>query len=354
MDNRHFLLFEQGLSESLIRNLILQHPLATVLPISLGFFPSGEEFVEFFPFDKQHFHRNAALLQDSTVTIVQSISNHSAENLMYAHLAIDTAKRAGARSVHAIFPYMAYMRQDRSAHDRERFESVANALIPKHLAASGLDRIGIVSPHSQASIDQYRAVFGANFIYEDAINLLANHLVAKYSNRLNEIVVGAPDAAKKHEDQAHFRTVAIAKLLFQKDWEAHFFEIEKERIAPGKSVVKNVYGDVKGKLAIIIDDMIDSGNTLLKAAEALKSCGAHEVCGVAVHGIFSSRLLPLLMARDKEGSFIFSRIIVTNSLPIEKIILKDKFPLPHIEERTEIVDISSLISRMITQLKSCD
>ena len=349
-DPNHYLILQKGLSSHVIDALTERFGEENIIPASMGKFPGGAEFVENHPFSRNDFAKNHEKIQGSIVTIVQSTGEPCAENLFYAKLAAENAKRAGAKIVQGVFPFQEYMRQEKDELNINRFSSMANQLVVKELAMAGFDYVSLVTPHSQEGIDQYKEIFGNNFSYVQATDVYAEYFKQKYGASMENLVIGAPDGMDKPNDQGQKRAEDIAKALFGDNYAEHMFAIQKTRRGPGVSEITGFRGEVQGKIAVIIDDMIDSGGTMVHAAEELKKRGAIEVDASAVHGIFSKGLPEILRHRDINDRFFVDKAIVSNTLPVERKIDEAKFELPGVNKRVEIIDISKHLVKEIEQM----
>lgn len=347
---KHYVILQPGLSDSVIDALTAQYGEENIIPASIAKFVDKEEFTEGFPFNRDEFEKNKEKFKGNIITIVQSTGEPCSENLFYAKLAADVAKRAGAKIVNGVFPYQAWMRQEKDELEIGRFSSMANPMIAKELKAAGFDHVTLFTPHSEEGINQYKQVFGNNFAYVNATKVFIDQIKKQFPN-LDDIVIGAPDGLDKPDDQGQKRAEDIAKALFGDDYKNHMFGIQKKRRGPGKSEIVRFEGNVKGKTAIVVDDMISTGGTMVHAAEELKKQGADKVVIASIHGILANGLPELLRHRDANDNFFIDNIMISNTLPVEQKIRAGKFELPGILKRVQVMDISSYIIQAIEEVK---
>jgi len=211
---------------------------------------------------------------------------------------VDACKRASARQITAVIPYFGYARADRKTSGRE---SITAKLTANLLEKSGVDRVLAMDLHS-AQIQGYFDI-PCDHIYGSPV--LIDYLETL---NLEEVVVVSPDVG------GVARARAFAKLM--KD--APLAIIDKRRAALNVAESLTVIGEVKGKTAILIDDMIDTGGTICSGANLLKKEGANRIFACASHAVFSPPSYERLSAKN-----LFEQVIVTNSIPV---IHKDNFP----------------------------
>lgn len=231
-------------------------------------------------------------IRGQDVFVIQS-TNPPAENLLELLLFLDAAKRASAERITAVIPYYGYARQDRKDEPRV---PISAKLIADLLATSGANRVLTMDLHAE----QIQGFF----------NIPVDHLYAvpvfiDYYHKLNlkDCIVVSPDAGRVN------RVRAFARRLGK---DIPIAIIDKRRTGPNQSMVVNVIGEVKGKNAIIYDDMIDTGGTIIDAAEALAEKGVKTIHVCVVHGIFSRD------AMSRLNKSPISEIAVTNTLMISK------------------------------------
>ena len=225
------------------------------------------------------------------VYVVQPTCTPVNDNLMELLLLLDAFKRASANSVTAVIPYYGYARQDRKSAGRE---PISAKLIADLITTAGANRVLAMDLHT----GQLQGFF----------NILVDHIYAtpvlfRYiaDMGLDDIVLVSPDAGGVE------RARVYAKKLH-----APIAIIDKRRSAHNEAEVFHVIGDVAGKHAIIVDDMIDTAGTMCSGAKLLLDKGAKSVYAMAAHAVFSGPAVQRL--KDS----VFTEVIVTNSIPLSK------------------------------------
>lgn len=232
------------------------------------------------------------------VFVVQSTSSPANEHIMELLIFTDALKRASAKSVTVLMPYYGYSRQDRKSKSRQ---PITAKLVADMLQVAGISRLIVIDLHA----GQVQGFFDKPIDNFPAAPLLAHHF--SQNKKLDNIVVVSPD----HGGVTRART--FANIL-----KAPLAIIDKRRPEPNQAVVQNIIGDVKGKVAIMIDDIIDTAGTLIAGAQALIDAGALEVYAAATHPVFSGDAVCLL-----EKSVI-KQVIVTDTIEIKGDCKSDK------------------------------
>ena len=215
------------------------------------------------------------------VFILQSTSSPVNDNLMEILIMVDALKRASAETISVVMPYYGYARQDRKARSRE---PITSKLVANMLEVAGVDRLLTVDLHAS----QIQGFFDI-----PADDITANGLIAdyfKHKEGLGEIVVVSPD----HGGAVRARNLANALG-------APIAIIDKRRPKPNVAEAMNLIGDVEGKTAIIIDDMVDTAGTLTAGIKMLKDKGAKAVYASCSHGILSGPAIDRLKAAELAG-----------------------------------------------------
>ncbi len=230
------------------------------------------------------------------VFIVQS---HSAvmgagsvnDALMEQLLMIDAAKRASARSITAVCPFLGYARQDRKASGRE---PITARLIVDLIAASGADRIISIDLHS----GQTQGFFSGPFDHLIAAPTLLKYIQKNFGK---DLVIVSPDAGRVKMSERYASELKTDMAI-----------IHKHRSTTKKNSVEAKYliGEVKGRNCLIMDDMIDTAGTICAAADLLAKNGAKKIYGAATHGVLSDPALK----RIQDSAF--TKVVVTNTLPL--------------------------------------
>ena len=228
-------------------------------------------------------------VRGTDVFIVQPTCNPVNTNLMELLLMMDALKRASARRITPVVPYYGYSRQDRK--DRPRVP-VSAKLVADLLTAAGADRALTMDLH----VPQIQGFFAI-----PVDHLFAAPVLVEYFRKLGlqNLTIVAPDAGGV--ERARF---------FAKKMDTALAIVDKRRDEPGVSEVMNVIGDVQGRTAVIVDDMIDTAGTLVKTTDALLNQGASAVYACCTHPVFSGE------AVDRICKSRLTRVVVTDSIPL--------------------------------------
>jgi ribose-phosphate pyrophosphokinase len=279
--------------------------------IKVSRFKSGEVYV--------HYEET---IRNCDVFIVQSFSHPINDHFVELLVMIDAAKRASARTINIIVPYYGYARQERKAAPRE---PITAKMVADVLTTVGADRVITIDLHAPA----IQGFFNIPVDHLTALDLLSDYLKAK--NIVNPVVV-SPDAG---------RATTAEKLANYLD--APFAIMIKKRPAHNESVITHVIGDVTGQTPIIIEDMIDTGTTIVNVVESLKERGAEDVYVCATHPLFSG---PAIDRLDHPN---IKEVIVTDSIPLMKVP-SDRFKIisvaPMLAEATRIIIQGGSISTL--------
>lgn len=286
------------------------------IPASVGAFQSGETFSELFYGDNDNFEKNAERIKGAHVYVVQSTAAPVGDNVQHLLHMIHTLKFYGAAKVTAVLPFAAYARQDRAFG--QRFTSVGADMLPKQLKAAGADAVMGVTLHSKAAMAFYTSAFGKSFDAVSTAPLLAAHL-AKLGLSADNAIVGAPDGGEKLHDEGIARARDVGQALSATFNENAMFKISKTHTAASETKVTAFSGEVAGKTAVVVDDMVDGGSTLINAARVLKANGAKDVVCCVTHGVLTAAggtpALVKLLGAQEGGKPLIDRFVVTDSVP---------------------------------------
>ncbi|AIZ78724.1 ribose-phosphate pyrophosphokinase [Actinobacillus equuli subsp. equuli] len=231
-------------------------------------------------------------VRGSDVFIIQSTCAPTNDNLMELIVMVDALRRASAGRITAVIPYFGYARQDRRV--RSARVPITAKVVADFLSSVGVDRVLTCDLHAEqiqgffdVPVDN---VFGSPVLIEDIVK----------KTDLNNPMVVSPDIG------GVVRARAIAKLLNDADMAI----IDKRRPKANVSQVMHIIGDVAGRDCILVDDMIDTGGTLVKAAEALKERGATKVVAYATHAVFSGT------AAKNLANPALDEVVVTDTIPL--------------------------------------
>jgi len=222
------------------------------------------------------------------VYVVQSTCMPCNNNLMELLIMLDAFKRASASSVTAVIPYYGYARQDRKVAPRT---PITAKLVADLITVAGATRVVCVDLHA----GQIQGFFNIPVDHLYATPVLLNYIKENFQD---DVVVVSPDAGGVE------RARAFAKRL-----SANLAIIDKRRPRPNVSEVMNIIGEIEGKTAIILDDMIDTAGTITQAAEALKLNGARQVYACCTHAVLSG---PAIERLEKSP---IKELVVTNTIP---------------------------------------
>ena len=227
-------------------------------------------------------------IRGNSIFIIQSISSPANDNLMELLLCIDALKRSSAKNITAVIPYFGYARQDRKVVPRT---SISAKLVSNLITKAGADRVVTVDLHA----GQIQGFFDIPVDNLFATPIFARHIKKKI--KIKNMICVAPDVGGTE------RARALGKIL-----NVGLAIVDKRRPKPGQSQVMNIVGDVKGKTCVIVDDIIDSGGTIVNAAKALKDRGAKEVYVYITHGVLSGE------AVKKIKNSVIKNLVITDTI----------------------------------------
>ncbi len=253
-------------------------------------------------------------VRGSDVFIIQSLCEPVDHHLVELLLMIDAVRRASAARITAVIPYYAYAKQEKKTSGRE---PISAKLVANLICTAGVDRILTLDLHSPAI---------EGFFDIPVDHLRATPLIARHVRRagIENVVAVSPDAGGVARTE-EFRLRVGGSLAI----------ISKRHPGPDESEALEMVGDVDGKVAVIVDDMISTGGTLVLAAETLRERGASAVHAAATHGIFAGDALRLIEAS-----------------PIEKVFVTDSVPLPAggPTEKIQTISVAPLLAEAIERI----
>ena len=255
-------------------------------------------------------------IRGNSVFVIQSTSNPANDNIMELLLVIDALKRSSAKTITAVIPYFGYARQDRKVAPRT---SISAKVVANLISNAGATRVVTVDLHA----GQIQGFFDM-----PVDNLFTAPLFAKYIKKnlgSKKLICVSPDVG------GVARTRSLATRI-----KADLAIIDKRRPAPGKSELMNIIGDVKNKTCIIVDDIIDSGGTIVNAVEALKKNGANEVYVFITHAVLSGD------AVSKIKKSKIKKLIITDTIDNSKKIKNNN--------KIQVLSIASLMSEAIKRI----
>ncbi|MBC8591232.1 ribose-phosphate diphosphokinase [Wansuia hejianensis] len=248
------------------------------------------------------------------VYIIQSTCTPVNDNLMETLILIDACKRASAGRINAVIPYYGYARQDRKTKSRE---PITAKLVADLLTTAGADRVVTMDLHA----GQIQGYFDIPVDHLTAVPILAEYF---------KDVVG-PDTVVVSPDLGGVtRARAFANIL-----DLPIAIIEKRRPKANIAEVMNVIGDIEGKNVILVDDIIDTAGTIVKAASVLKKFGAKKVYGCATHGVLSGPAVDRICDSELE------KFIITDTIPLHENCRVDKI---------DVVSVAPMFAEAITRI----
>ncbi|MGI6378110.1 MAG: ribose-phosphate diphosphokinase [Bacilli bacterium] len=308
-------MFEKSAVFALTANVKVTDEICTMLGIRRGLcevkhFADGEIIVE-----------TLESVRGKHVYVVQSTCAPVTERLMELLIFVDALNRASAREITCIIPYYGYGRQDRQAKARE---PVTARLVADLLQTAGVDRVVSFDLHAP----QIQGFFKCPVDNMSAINLIGRYLRRKLASEIakEEVVVVSPDhgGVTRARNLADYLSSSIA--IF-----------DKRRPKPNIAEIVNIIGDVKDKVAVIVDDMIDTGGTILAATKFLIEKGAKKVYAACTHPVFSNDALTKLEESALE------EIVVTNTIPLQKE-----------SPRVKVLSIGKMLSQAINVIENAE
>ncbi len=224
------------------------------------------------------------------VFVVQPTCAPTHENLMELCIMVDALKRASARRITAVIPYFGYARQDR--RPRSTRVPISAKVVANLLEAVGVERLLTMDLHA----DQIQGFFNIPVDNIYASPVLLSDLQSK---RYNDLIIVSPDVG------GVVRARALAKQAG-----CDLAIIDKRRPKANVSEVMHVIGDIEGRTCVIMDDMIDTAGTLVKAADVLKERGAHAVYSYCTHAVFSGGAVERIMSSQ------IDEVVITDTIPL--------------------------------------
>jgi len=296
-----------GNSNKALSKKIAKYLKSKLVNSSIRKFSDGEIYVEI--------NEN---IRGNSIFIIQSVSSPANDNLMELLLCIDALKRSSAKNITAVIPYFGYARQDRKVVPRT---SISAKLVSNLITKAGADRIVTVDLHA----GQIQGFFDIPVDNLFATPIFARHV--KKNIKSKKIICVAPDVGGTERARALGKILNIGLAI-----------VDKRRPKPGQSQVMNVIGDVKDKTCIIVDDIIDSGGTIVNAAKALKSRGAREVYVYITHGVLSGD------AVKKIKNSVIKNLVITDTI--------DNSEKTKNVKNIEVLPISGLMGEAIKRISN--
>ena len=257
-------------------------------------------------------------IRGNSIFLIQSVSSPANDNLMELLLCIDALKRSSAKNITAVIPYFGYARQDRKVSPRT---SISAKLVSNLITKAGADRVVTVDLHA----GQIQGFFDIPVDNLFATPIFSRHVKKNIKNK--NLICVSPDVGGVERTRSLARKLDIGIAI-----------IDKRRPAPGKSQVMNVIGNVSNKTCIIVDDIIDSGGTIVNAAQALINRGAKEVHVYITHGVLSGE------AVDKIRKSKIKNLVITDTIDNSGKLKKAK--------NIEVLSICNLLGEAIKRISN--
>ena len=353
VSEKTFLLFGPRVSEA-TKQAMREQLGYEAIPADFGPFGSGAPFCELFPLGKEartgkpveeltaRLHEKEALLRDAYVIFVESTGEQPdvAESVERVRFGINSLKHFKVKNVTVAMPNCAYERQDRDFTEQGRLCSLGSKWFAMDLQRYGADRVITFAPHSQANIDDWQGVFGAENYYPlQTTNLFATHIGAQFPDTQN-LVIGAPDGADKPNDRGIARARELAGAVNKN---LQMFKIGKAHVQASETKVTSFEGDVAGKDCVVVDDMSDGGSTLINAAKELKARGAKSVSVYFTHAICSHNSLQKLASNSD-----IDHIVTTDTVP--EIIGKREALEPVLRDKVEVLSVGPQLAQSLQHI----
>jgi ribose-phosphate pyrophosphokinase len=278
----------------------------SLVPVDARTFASGEIYT-----------RMEESVRGSDAFVIQSYSAPINEWLMENLIMLDALKRASAKRITAVVPYYPYSRQDKKGRGRE---PISARLVADLFKTAGADRIMSVDLHAA----QIQGFFDGPLDHLFAMPVLSDH-IEKTVDRSNLVIV-SPDMGRVRVADIWSDRLDVPLAIIHK---------RRDPTVANQVSVHEIVGEVRGKMCLLVDDMIDTGGTIVKGAEALKAAGATGVIVAATHAIFSAP------AVERLTSGAVDRVIVTDTLPLPP---EKRFP------GLEVLPIAPLLARAIHEV----
>ncbi len=270
-------------------------------------FSDGEIFVEI----KEN-------VRGADVYVVQPTCHPVNDSLMELLIMVDALKRSSTNSITAVIPYYGYGRQDRKVQSRV---PITAKLVADLLTAAGIERIISMDLHA----GQIQGFFNIPFDHLFAKPVILQYIRQAYPP--DSLVVVSPDAGGVERARAFAKRLDVTLAI-----------IDKRRIRPNEAQAMSLIGDVKGKHAIIVDDMIDTAGTLLQAVQVLKDYGATDVSAACTHGVFSGAAYERIKDSD------LKEVICTDTIPLSPLMAK----LP----KVRVLSVAHLLAETIRRIST--
>jgi len=272
--------------------------------------------------DGESFVRIEENIRGADVFVLQSTSAPANENLMELLVMIDALKRASARRITAVLPYYGYARQDRKDSPRT---PISARLVADLLQVAGAHRVFCLDLHAA----QIQGFFNIPVDHLFAAPVLLKRMKEIITESNNEAVLISPDAGGVERARAFGKRLGCSIAV-----------VDKRRDAPGQIAEVNIIGDIRGKEAIILDDIVDTAGTMAEVARALVQQGAKKVWACATHGVLSGPATKRIQDSPLE------RLLITDTVPLDG--KRSECP------KIEVLTVASLLADAIKRIHQSD
>ena len=296
-----------GTSNPKLSGKIAKHLKLKLINSNIKRFSDGEIYVEV--------NEN---IRGNSIFVVQSTANPANDNLMELLICIDALRRSSAKNITAVIPYFGYARQDRKVVPRT---AISAKLVSNLITKAGADRVVTVDLHA----GQIQGFFDIPVDNLFCTPIFARHI--KKNIKSKSIICVAPDVGGTERARALGKSLDVGLAI-----------VDKRRPAPGKSQVMNVIGNVKDKTCIVVDDIIDSGGTIINSAKALKDRGAKEVYVYITHGVLSGEAI------KKIQKSVIKNLVITDTIDNNEKVKKVR--------NIEVLTMSNLIGEAIKRISN--
>ena len=276
--------------------------------------PLGKTVIRDFS-DKEIYVKIEENVRGGDVFVVQSTCFPGNTNLMELLIMIDALRRSSAKRITAVIPYYGYARQDRKNEPRV---PITSKLVADLVVTAGADRVLTVDLHA----GQIQGFFNIPVDHLFAINVLIDYIKEQ---KLEDLIVISPDAGGVERARAYAKRLNSSLAI-----------IDKRRDIPNEAKAMNIIGDVKGKIAFIVDDMIDTAGTLMEATDALLGAGAREVHACCSHPVLSGP------AGERIANSPIKTVITTNTIPLNGELEKNP--------KIKVLSVASLLGEAILRI----
>ncbi|MDW8093843.1 MAG: ribose-phosphate pyrophosphokinase [Caldimicrobium sp.] len=259
-------------------------------------------------------------VRGADVFVVQPTCTPVNENLMELLIMIDALRRASARRITAVIPYYGYARQDRKTAPRT---PISAKLVANLIVVAGARRVLTMDLHA----GQIQGFFDIPVDHLYAMPVFIQYIKDNFYKE--ELLVVSPDAGGVERAREYAKRLNVGMAI-----------VDKRRPRPNESEVMNIIGDVKDKVALIIDDMVDTAGTICKAAEALLDRGAKEVYAIATHPVLSGNAI------EKIASSPLKALIVSDTIPLREEAKK--------LEKIKVLSVANLLGEAIRRIHTDD